>query len=73
MFAIIEKNAASCSYEENQGKGLIARYVARKILSTKPTYCPKFLRRIADLVNSSLGFAVSTSDSAVEDGEDIPF
>ena len=58
---------------KNQGKGLIARYVARKILSTKPTYCPKFLRRIADLVNSSLGFAVSTSDSAVEDGEDIPF
>ncbi len=57
----------------NQGKGLIARYVARKILSSKPTYCPGFVRRIADLVNAELGFTVSTSDSAAEDGEDIPF
>ncbi len=48
----------------NQGKGLIARYVARKILSSNPTYCPAFIRRIADLVNAELGFAVSTLDSS---------
>jgi putative ATP-dependent endonuclease of the OLD family len=43
---------------KDQGKGLIARYVARKILSNKPSYCPGFLRRIADIVNAELGFAV---------------
>ena len=42
----------------NQGKGLIARYVARKILSNKPNYCPKFTRRIAEIVNAKLGFSV---------------
>ena len=42
----------------SQGKGLIARYVARKILSSKPDYCPAFLRRIAGIINDQLGFVV---------------
>ena len=59
---------------KNQGKGLIARYVARKILSSNPTYCPAFIRRIAELVNAELGFAVSASgDSGTETEEDVPF
>lgn len=58
----------------SQGKGLIARYVARRILSNKPNYCPKFICRIAEIVNTKLGFTASTSGgSAAEDGEDIPF
>ena len=58
----------------NQGKGLIARYVARKILSIKPDYCPEFIRRIADLVNAALGFAVSASSGGrTQDEEDYPF
>ncbi len=59
----------------NQGKGLIARYVARKILSIKPAYCPEFLHRIADLVNAELGFAVlqSCSNEAPTNEEDVPF
>src|SRR5262249_25981303 len=43
---------------KNQGKGLVARYVARKILLGKPTYCPEFVRRIANIVNTKLGFTV---------------
>lgn len=60
---------------KNQGKGLIARYVARKIISTKPTYCPDFIRRIADLINSELGFAVlnSANSETGVDEDDIPF
>jgi putative ATP-dependent endonuclease of OLD family len=60
---------------KNQGKGLIARYVARKILSSKPTYCPVFIRRIADLVNAELGFTMSAlEEGAVKvDDEDIAF
>jgi putative ATP-dependent endonuclease of OLD family len=59
---------------KNQGKGLIARYVARKIISSKPNYCPAFIRRVADLVNIELGFAVSaSSDSGTANDENIPF
>jgi putative ATP-dependent endonuclease of the OLD family len=47
---------------KNQGKDLIARYVARKILSSKPIYCPEFIRRIAELVNAELGFSVSAPE-----------
>jgi len=57
---------------KNQGKGLIARYVARKILSGKPTYCPEFIRRIAHIVNAKLGFVVSMSAGGTAE-EDIPF
>jgi putative ATP-dependent endonuclease of the OLD family len=59
---------------KNQGKGLIARYVARRILSSKPTYCPEFIRRIADLVNAELGFGVPKSDNTrTQVDEDILF
>ena len=60
---------------KNQGKGLIARCVARKILSTKPTHCPDFIRRIAEVVNEELGFGVvdSGDDEASLDEQDVPF
>jgi putative ATP-dependent endonuclease of the OLD family len=41
---------------DSQAKGLIARYVARKIQTIKPGYCPEFLRRVSTIVNTKLGF-----------------
>ncbi len=46
---------------KNQGKGLIARYVARKILSAKPDYCPAFVRRIVEIANHQLGFVAPST------------
>ncbi len=57
----------------NQAKGLIARYVARNIISNRPNYCPAFIRRIADVVNAQLGFIVleSGNERTIVDDEDI--
>lgn len=41
----------------DQGKGLIARYVARQIHTFMPGYAPEFARYIADVVNEMLGFS----------------
>ena len=39
-----------------QGKGLVARYVARRLIASEPGYCPEFAKRIATFVNHHLGF-----------------
>jgi putative ATP-dependent endonuclease of OLD family len=52
-----------------QGKGLIARYVARRVIALEPGYCPEFAKRIAILVNHRLGFIAPEDHQA----DDIPF
>ncbi len=52
-----------------QGKGLIARYVARRLIASKPGYCPEFAKRIATIVNRHLGFIGPEIDRA----DDVPF
>lgn len=41
---------------KNQAKGLIARYIARRIHSFMPDYAPQFVKRIAEIVKEELGF-----------------
>lgn len=41
---------------QNQAKGLIARYIARRIHSFMPDYAPEFVKRIAEIVKEELGF-----------------
>lgn len=41
---------------KDQAKGLIARYIARRIHSFMPDYAPEFVKRIAEIVKEELGF-----------------
>lgn len=49
---------------KDQGKGLIARYVARQIHTFMPEYAPEFVRYIADVVNEHLGFSNAAAQQA---------
>lgn len=61
---------------KDQSKGLIARYIARKIHTFKPGYAPEFVRYIADVINEQLGFSDNSSqkmgfESNFESPEDL--
>lgn len=67
---------------KDQAKGLIARYVARKINTFKPGYAPEFVRYIAGVVNKRLGFSDISSQQkqltnfgqeTLDLDEDLPF
>jgi putative ATP-dependent endonuclease of OLD family len=41
---------------DDQGKGLIARYIARKLVSGSPAYYPSFIASTVTLIHEALGF-----------------
>jgi putative ATP-dependent endonuclease of OLD family len=63
---VTEAKASIRPLNPNQGKGLIARFVARKIIAAHPTYKPAFLVAIADHINHTLGFSTAISSEEEE-------